>query len=146
MDNEPPVFQKFKSEDGEPLESLPTRVSDTDGGRYVLWSDIELAFKGIDSLTKREYCGETRVLFMVEDDAVRLPLCIVYSDNAYHVVLSDEQAQEAEGSHNEQLTMGQTPSTVADQYTNSDHGDIHDPPNSESVVDFYYLLRSFKAL
>ncbi|KAG0339108.1 hypothetical protein BG005_003533, partial [Podila minutissima] len=82
MDNEPPVFQKFKSKDGKRLQSLPTHVLDVDGGRYVLWSDIELAFKGIESLNHR------------------LPLCIKYSEYAYHVVLSDEQAQEAEGSHN----------------------------------------------
>ncbi|KAF9301767.1 hypothetical protein BGZ74_006305 [Mortierella antarctica] len=54
MGTDLPVFQKFKSKDGTQLRSLPTRVSDTGGGRYVLWSDIQLAFEGIDSLRRNK--------------------------------------------------------------------------------------------
>ncbi|KAF9321346.1 hypothetical protein BG006_002634 [Podila minutissima] len=112
MDNDPPVFQKFKTEDGEPLENLPTCVSDSDGGRHVLWSDIQLAFKGIHSLNRSN--EGIRVLFMVDKDSVRLPLCIAYRDAAYHVVLNREQGDQVEEPYHIQL-MRQTPNTAAEQ-------------------------------
>lgn len=48
MGTDPPVFQKFESTDDEPLASLPTYISEENGVRYVLWSDILLAFKRVE--------------------------------------------------------------------------------------------------
>ncbi|KAF9332476.1 hypothetical protein BG006_004650 [Podila minutissima] len=128
MSTEPAVYQKFYSEDGkQQLASLPTHIFKESGKRYVLWSDIQLAFKNIDSVTKRNLSRK-------------------HSDNAYHAVLSNEQVYEAERSHSMQLMKCQIPNAIADQQTKAYHGDIHDPPNNESVVHLSYLLRSFKAL
>ncbi|KAG0352995.1 hypothetical protein BG005_007626 [Podila minutissima] len=75
MGTDLPVFQKFKSKDGKQLKSLPTHVSDADESRYVLWSDIQLAFKGINSL---KYNSEVRVLFMADKDSVYVPLAVIH--------------------------------------------------------------------
>lgn len=65
--DDPPVFQTFKSEDDDPLDSLLTHISEKDGRRYVLWSDIQAAFKGIDSLANGS--GE-RIWFLVDGETV----------------------------------------------------------------------------
>lgn len=49
MNMDPSVTQRFMSEGRKPLESLPTHLEET-GDRFVLWSEIQLAFPGIDSL------------------------------------------------------------------------------------------------
>lgn len=49
-DTNPPVYQKFKSKKGEPFVSLPTHVSKENDDRFVLWTDIQLASKDINSL------------------------------------------------------------------------------------------------
>ncbi|KAF9332585.1 hypothetical protein BG006_004539 [Podila minutissima] len=97
-----PVFQEFKSKDHRGLKSLPTHVSDKGGGRYVLWSDIQLAFKVIDSL---KYKSGFRVLFMADEDSVSV---------AYYVVLDHEQGHQVEEPHHVQLTR-QTPNIAAEQ-------------------------------
>lgn len=68
MDTTPPVFQIFKNKDG-PLQSLPTYISEEHGDRYVLWSDIQLAFKGIKPLGFVEQEG-LRILFVVDGDTM----------------------------------------------------------------------------
>lgn len=72
MDTHPHVFQEFKSKDNKSLESLSTH-SEENGDRYILWSDIQLAFKAIDSLS---LALRKSVLFMIDVDAVREPLCV----------------------------------------------------------------------
>lgn len=47
--------QKFKSKDGTPLVSLRSYPCAADTGeRYVLWTDIQHAFRGIDHLETEE--------------------------------------------------------------------------------------------
>jgi len=68
MDTTPPVFQTFENKDG-PLQSLPTHISEEHGDRYVLWSDIQLAFKGIDPWGFFD-CEGLRILFVVDGDTM----------------------------------------------------------------------------
>lgn len=70
MDSDLPVFQEFKSKDGKPLESLPTHIADDIVGRYVLWSDILHAFKGINVVKD---WNEDRVFFVLDGYAVYVP-------------------------------------------------------------------------
>lgn len=67
MDIDSPVFQTFKSKNGKPLKSLPTFNLEKDRERFLLWSDIELAFKGVESLTDKR---ENRVMFEIDGQTV----------------------------------------------------------------------------
>lgn len=59
------VLQKFKSEDGKSLPSLPAHVCEATGEQYVLWRDIQDAFVGVSHL--QDFRG-SRVLFTVDDN------------------------------------------------------------------------------
>lgn len=71
MNTNSPVFQTFKSNDDKQLESLLTHLSEEHGDRYILWNDIQCAFKGIGSL-RHSHGG--RVLFVVDGDILYVPL------------------------------------------------------------------------
>lgn len=58
-------LQRFQSQDFTSLISLPSRTCPKMGERYVLWSDIQKAFEGINYLTQS---WGPRVLFMVDDE------------------------------------------------------------------------------
>lgn len=49
MNMDPSVTQRFISEARKPLQSLSTHLNET-GDRFILWSEIQLAFPGVDSL------------------------------------------------------------------------------------------------
>lgn len=49
-----PVFQKFENEDGSTLSSLQTHVCTETDEQYLLWTDIQNAFQGIDHLAIEE--------------------------------------------------------------------------------------------
>lgn len=68
MDTAPPIFQTFQNKDG-PLQSLPTHISEDHGDRYVLWSDIQLAFKGFNWKEFLYLQGGT-ILFVVDGDTM----------------------------------------------------------------------------
>lgn len=68
MDAMPPVFQTFKNNDG-PLQSLPTHISEKHGDRYVLWSDIQLAFKDIEPWQFSD-SEDLTTLFVVDGDTM----------------------------------------------------------------------------
>jgi hypothetical protein len=58
--------QQFKSKDGTPLTSLRSHPYTADTKeRYVLWSDIQHTFQGIDHLETED---EKMVLFMIDTD------------------------------------------------------------------------------
>lgn len=65
MNTDSLVFQEFRSQDSEPLASVLTHISEETGDRYILWSEIQLAFKGIDSLS--DVWGQ-RIMFAVDGD------------------------------------------------------------------------------
>ena len=65
----PVVLQEFVDEDGERLTSLPTYPCDdfdSSGNRYMLWSDIQQTFPGIDYLEVVR--GRSRALYMVDQE------------------------------------------------------------------------------
>ncbi|KFH69429.1 hypothetical protein MVEG_04241 [Podila verticillata NRRL 6337] len=89
------VFQYFESKDGERLGNLPTHPM-TSGTvkRYVLWNDIQDAFKGVDHVTRYSI----RVPFEIdENENVRHPLQIEYSSQPYTVVHRNIQEIHTEG-------------------------------------------------
>lgn len=65
VQTDPLVFQKFESEDGSALSSLRTHVCTETKERYLLWTDIQHAFHGIDHLEVEDV---TMVLFTVDAD------------------------------------------------------------------------------
>ncbi|KAF9369727.1 hypothetical protein CPC16_004226 [Podila verticillata] len=94
--------QKFISKDGIPLTSLRSHPCITDNpNRYILWTDIQHAFMGIDHL---ETTDEKRVLFMIDsDDELWHPLGIPYDPaKVYVVIYGSYRGQQAEDSYNTQ--------------------------------------------
>ncbi|KFH74100.1 hypothetical protein MVEG_01313 [Podila verticillata NRRL 6337] len=146
-DADPTIFQNFVSEDYKPLKSLPTYVSEDNGNRYILWTDIQLAFKNIDSLKDER---ESRVMFVVDDGGtLRFPLCIEYDEDAYHVIIRDHPGfQVDESLHHIRLTEGHARSTVAKKQksTKADQGVIQESLDNEAVLHLDYLLRSLKIM
>lgn len=61
---DPIVPQEFILDFYTPLPSLPTHLCTETNERYLLWSDIQNAFKGIVQLKER--CNETLILFTVD--------------------------------------------------------------------------------
>jgi hypothetical protein len=56
--------QRFQTKDGTPLASLGSHPCAADTKeRYILWTDIQHAFKGIGCLETR---GKERILFMID--------------------------------------------------------------------------------
>ncbi|KAG0028961.1 hypothetical protein BGZ81_004268 [Podila clonocystis] len=89
------VFQHFESQDGERLGNLPTHLM-TSGTvkRYVLWNDVQDAFKGVDHVTRYSI----RVPFEIdENENVLRPLQIEYSSQPYTVVNRNTQEGHTEG-------------------------------------------------
>lgn len=58
--------QRFRAYGSTPLDSLPTRICARTGERYLLWSEIQDAFTGINHL--RQSLWGPRVLFMIDED------------------------------------------------------------------------------
>lgn len=57
------AFQKFKTEDGSPLNSLRTHICAETEEQYLLWTDVQCAFQGIDHLKTD---GDTRGFFTID--------------------------------------------------------------------------------
>lgn len=51
--DDPPVLQKFVSEDDLRLPSLPTYPCEDSDNRYLLWNDIKHAFQDIEHLNDK---------------------------------------------------------------------------------------------
>ncbi|KFH63801.1 hypothetical protein MVEG_10494 [Podila verticillata NRRL 6337] len=82
---DPLLLHKFKTEDGSPLPSLQSHLCAETGERYILWSDIQRVFNGIDHL---ETEWKTRVLFTINADGeLHCPLRIRHRKEAYVVVI-----------------------------------------------------------
>ncbi|KAI9241676.1 MAG: hypothetical protein BYD32DRAFT_405288 [Podila humilis] len=96
MDTTPPIFQRFENKNG-PLQSLPTHISEEHGDRYVLWSDIQHAFKGVGLWQFIAWGQGVPILFVVDGDTIRLPLCLEYSIAAYRLTLAyDRESKNSE--------------------------------------------------
>lgn len=72
--------QKFKTKDGTRLVSLRSHPCAADTKeRYILWSDVQHAFKSIDHLETK---NEERIFFMIDADGELYGLvtneCVVY--------------------------------------------------------------------
>lgn len=60
---DPHVYQKFRSKDGKALNSLPTQLCIESDARYLLWNEVQSAFKDVNHL---EVSG-SRILFMIDE-------------------------------------------------------------------------------
>lgn len=61
---ERPILQKFKNENGERLDGLPTYVDSEAEDRYVLWSAIQDQFVNMHCKTR----SSKRMIFMTNKD------------------------------------------------------------------------------
>lgn len=59
-----PILQKFKDEQDEVLDSLPTHVDSETNVRYILWSDIQDRFVDVSYIKNEPW----RVFFMPDND------------------------------------------------------------------------------
>ncbi|KFH63799.1 hypothetical protein MVEG_10492 [Podila verticillata NRRL 6337] len=62
---DPPVFQKFNAEDGSMLPSLQTHLCAETDKRYLLWTDIQHAFNGVNHLSGR-WTRSERIIFTID--------------------------------------------------------------------------------
>lgn len=60
---DPPVLQKFKTEDGSPLPRLRSRLCAETDKRYLLWTDIQHAIQDLSHLETEK---KTRILFTTD--------------------------------------------------------------------------------
>lgn len=80
------AFQKFISEDGQRLPSLPKHPCDnSDDEYYLLWSDIKQTFEDINYLKNRT--GE-RVLFMTDKEFKLYVFAGTFKDDEVHKTLA----------------------------------------------------------
>jgi len=70
-------FQAFRSHDGESLDSQPTRVCSDTGKRYILWSDIQHAFKGAIHLEDQH---QRKIMFMIDNNGEMQVLFVINFD------------------------------------------------------------------
>lgn len=65
--HQPPTFQTFESEDGEPLQQTIEYAGPKRGRKYILWKDVQRVFLGVDYL-KFAFGLNWRVLYVVDQD------------------------------------------------------------------------------
>ncbi|KAG0088720.1 hypothetical protein BGZ93_010267, partial [Podila epicladia] len=138
MDTAPPIFQRFENCEG-PLQSLPTYISEEHGDRYVLWSDIQHAFKGVDLWRFVEWNDGLKVLFVVDGDTVRE---LIEEQRKFE----DEQEDQAEESLQIELTWAKTPSDSAGRHVEASQGCTRESPDNECALHLRDLLKSLKIL
>jgi len=71
MDSETPsIFQRFESQDGKPLASLPTYVCPETSKRYILWDDIQSTFADVVFLRRPGNSDRVsnKILFMIDQN------------------------------------------------------------------------------
>ncbi|KAF9211991.1 hypothetical protein BGZ59_007363 [Podila verticillata] len=138
MDTTPLIFQRFENKDG-PLQSLPTHISEEHGDRYVLWSDIQHAFKDVGLWQFIEWADGVRILFVVDGDTVR-------KFTEQQSQRDDEQEGPAEESPLIELTWAQTPNDTTGQHIEASQGCTHKSPDKECALHLKSLLKSLKIM
>ncbi|KAG0322532.1 hypothetical protein BG000_002891 [Podila horticola] len=121
--------QKFKSKDGTSLASVLSHLCTATDKRYLLWSDIQRTYQGIDHL---ETEGEKRILFTIDANGeLWQPLRIQHDpDNTLIVIYSNNRRQQAEKSFN---ILQDSVDHAQGDCQNRAHGEIR--PSLEDLFD-----------
>ncbi|KFH62135.1 hypothetical protein MVEG_11774 [Podila verticillata NRRL 6337] len=140
MDTTPPIFQRFENKNG-PLQSLPTHISEEHGDRYVLWSDIQHAFKGVGLWQFIAWGQGLPILFVVDGDTIR-------KFTEQRSKWDDEQEGRSEESLPFALPWAQTLNDTTGQHIEASQGCTHESPDKECTrtLHFKNLFKSLKIL
>lgn len=65
-DTKTPVFQTFKTEDGQPFQKLPAQICPETGHTCIFWQDVQNAFNGMDHVDGTQGGYTIRVMFMID--------------------------------------------------------------------------------